>query len=380
MKLAYVRRLIAVGLLLSSAMAFFASPLFSAAKLAFTYSDPFSIAEFRLRGLSEEDYVLKIDQAIADEDFSEAQQIVEIARENGVALSPEIVERTQQDLDEAVWQTIREFSAGFATGESDTPSKIMGTLAADYLIYGDIRDVATEAPKAIAGQDYDALTLGLATFGIVTLVPGTGAVDLGAAVLKTAKRAGKMSAGMARSLTRTATSAIDIGALKVAMNSGSTIFRSPSAVEIARIFGAIDLSQLRRLDFSELRKLAAELVPVDVAALRRRFGNVLRPSAVDEFGEFAGSTTRVVRAGGVKAGFRSLELAENPAELARFGKLADKAGTRTSSILRILGKAAIQIGELIYLIVASLIYAAIWLLGALWTIVSFIFNVRRLIL
>lgn len=374
-----IRKAIAAVTLVSTGVAFFASPMYSAAKLAFSYYDPLSITEFRLNGLSTDQYVEKIEEAIADEDFDDAARIIEIAEEQGHRFDPELVARARESTTARTWRYGKDFAAGFATGDASSPASIVGTMAADYLIVGDLRDIAIEGPKAISGQDYDKLVLGLSLFGVATLVPGTGPIDVGASVVKTAKRAGKLSAGLTNSLGRSARNLIDVGALKRTLSGSSeAMFRLPSLAGMSKILTNASLSDVGKFDFVAFRKATADLVPLDLAAVKRRFTGVLRPTAINEITDFTTTTAAISQKGGVKAAFRSLGKADNPGELKRFGNLAEKTGDRTSSVIRLLGKGAIHLADLIYTIVAALIYAVAWLIGAIWSAMSFFFGVRTI--
>lgn len=374
-----LRKGIALAALLTTGIAFFSSPMYDAAKLAFSYHDPFSITEYRLQGLSRDEIVAKIEEAIADEDFHDAAKLVEIGQEYGHAFEPELVARTQESTIDATWRNSINFGDGFVSGTVSSPASIGGAMVADYLVVGDLRDIAVEGTRAVSGQDYDSLKLGLSLVGVATLVPGAGPIDMGASVVKTANKAKKLSAPMLASLSRISRNLIDMTALRKALsNSSEPIFKMPSLSGVTEMLTTVSFKDINGLDFSKLNKAAADLVPVDAAAARRRFSDVIKPEAAAELADFTSGTATIASRGGINAAFQSLGNADIPRDLARFGKLSEKTGDRTSSVIRLFGKRAIRLAELIYAVIAALSFAIAWMLGAIWSVVSFLFYLRTL--
>lgn len=374
-----LRKSIAFATLLTTGIAFFSSPMYGAAKLAITYNDPFSITEYRLQDLSTDEIAAKIEEAIADKDFDDAAKLVEIGQEYGHTFDPQLVDRTQENVIDATWRNSIDFGEGFVSGTVSTPASLSGAMAADYLVVGDLRDIVVEGTKAVSGQDYDSLTLGLSLVGVATLVPGTGPIDMGASVIKTANKAKKLTTPMLASLGRISRNLVDMTALRKALsNSSEPIFKMPGLSGVTEMLTTVSFQDINGLDFSTLSKAAADLVPVDATAARRRFSDVIKPEAAAELADFTSGTATIASRGGVKAAFRSLGNADNPKDLARFGKLSEKTRDRTSSLVRLFGKGAIHLAELIYTVIAALIFAIAWMLGAIWSVVSFLFNLRTL--
>ncbi|MBZ9983988.1 transcriptional regulator [Mesorhizobium sp. BR-1-1-8] len=374
-----VRKAIAATALVMTAVAFFSSPMFGAVKLAFAYYDPFSIAEFRLRHLATQEYVKKIEEAIVERDYQDAAKIVEIGQENGHNFDPELIAKTRENAIDMSWRYSVDLVDGFMSGSVHSPGSLAGSMVADAVSYGDIRDAYNEGSEILSGQDYDGVTLGLSLFGIVTSVAAQAEIDVPLSVLKTANKTRKLSAGIRASLVRISQNMIDVPMLKRALsNSADPLLKAPSFTAVKRVLSSISYKDVKELDFAGLKASVGDLLPIDVAAAKRRFKGVVRPDAANDLAAFTAGTSTVVFNGGPEAAFRSLEKADSPKELAKFGKLAEKARDRTSSIIRILGRGAIDLGRLAYLIGASAIYAITWFLGAIWTISTFLFNLRAL--
>ncbi|UVK39368.1 transcriptional regulator [Mesorhizobium sp. AR10] len=373
-----VRRAIALCSLIATAIAFFSSPMFGAAKLAFNYYDPISIAEFRLRWLSTDDIAAKIEEAIAEKDFSDASKLVEIGEEQGHTFDPELVARTKEGLLRAGWRNANDLVSGFLSGNVETFGSFPGAILADYFGFGDIRDATVEGTKAASGEDYDAITLGASVVGILTVLPGTGTLDVGASVVKNANKAKKLTAPMARFLKKAFSNLVDLKALKKPLSASEPLFKMPSIASILRLRDKISVREIEDLDFSRLRAAASEIGRIDSNAIRKKFDGVLRPEELEEVVKFTGGVSTVAYGGGLRAAFQALSKSDDPTDLSRYGMLAKKAGKRSSPIIRLLGKSSIYLGKLVYAIIGAVIYAVVWVLGAIWSVFAFVRNLRRL--
>jgi len=76
---------------------------------------------------------------------------------------------------------IKETTKGFIYGESNESYGAIASIASDFLVVGDIRDLVKEGHKYINGQEINTVTAALATIGV--LITG---VEVGGAVFTTA--------------------------------------------------------------------------------------------------------------------------------------------------------------------------------------------------
>lgn len=370
---------VAASTLAGSLAAFYSSPFVYAIPLAF-YHEPEIITRYRLQRLSTEALVDEIRAAVAADEFSDAEDLVKIGQELGHKIPSAVVASTVEPVADAVWRNSTGFARGFIKGEVDSVPSVFGAVAADYFVIGDIRDTYREGGKLLAGEDYDRFTLGASLFGIAMLVPGTGAFDVGASALKNANKAGKMSGKLAARLFRSVNDAVDVSVLK----NGLASMPAPkvSFADLPRLTSAIsDLSieDVRKLDFSKLDGAAKEVWSIDVSAVRRQFDGVLKPGAVDELRAAVSSIGSIRSDAGIRSVFKVLERADSPTELARFKSLARSMGDRTAAVIRLFGKGAIWLGDLIIEIAAALMFAIAWFLGAVWTTTTFFLSLRRLL-
>jgi hypothetical protein len=363
----------------ASMIAFYSSPFAGALPLVFKH-EPESITRYRLQRLSTEALVKEIRAAVQADEFSDAEDLVKIGQELGHPIPPDVVASTVEPMTDAVWRNSTGFAQGFIYGEVDSMPSIFGAVAADYFVFGDIRDTYTEGGKLLVGADYDRLTLGASLFGIAMLAPGTGAFDAGASVLKNANKARKLSTKLAARLVQSARDAIDVGALKkglTTMPAPKVSFSGPPRLTSA--VSELTVDDIGKLDFSKLDGAVKAAWPIDTSAIRRQFYGVLRPAAINELRVASSSISGIQKSAGIRSVFKVIERADSPAELHRFKSLAKGMGDRTGGVIRLFGKGTIWLGDLIFEIAAAIAFAIAWCLGAVWTAFSFLLKFRGLL-
>jgi len=100
---------------------------------------------------------------------------------------------------EARWNapvaTLERCAAGVWTGVGEDAAGIACAVASDLLVFGDVRDLSRQGIAWGRGETTDPLLIGLSSAGIVlTFAPHVG---VGNALLKTARRAGSLTRGLA---------------------------------------------------------------------------------------------------------------------------------------------------------------------------------------
>ncbi len=81
--------------------------------------------------------------------------------------------------------------------------------------------------------------------------------------------------------------------------------------------------------------------------------------------QFIGDVSRVESKAGTQAALDGLKLTRSPDEMSRVAKLAEKEGGKTRAILKLLGRDAIALA-------AAAVDLAMWVLGALFSVLSFV--------
>jgi hypothetical protein len=78
---------------------------------------------------------------------------------------------------------------------------------------------------------------------------------------------------------------------------------------------------------------------------------------------------RVQDKAGTQAALDGLKIAENPREMARVAQLAEKQGSKTRAILKLLGRGAIALS-------LATLNLSLWILGAIVTLLGFVVSCK----
>lgn len=113
------------------------------------------------------------------------------------ALSTAIAQ--QRSLALAEQQSLRrragDVGMGALSGRGSSIESLIGAVAADFFVVGDVRDLALEGGRYALDGEADEIIMALSAIGIITtLAP---AIDWAPAVLKVARRAGTLTKGLA---------------------------------------------------------------------------------------------------------------------------------------------------------------------------------------
>ena len=297
--------------------------------------DPARIAERALDQKFNADVAQRgIETALADNDADLAKSFVDLAAARHVALDPALTAKVDAAVQEAAStrHAAESFALGLVTGEPNDGAGLAGTALGDLFVFGDIRDAVREGSRLARGEPTDELVLGLACVGLAVTAGtyatlGTAApVRAGLTLAKAARKTGRLGADMAGTIGRMMRGVVDWGRLKKSI-AGASIAEPALAIRAAR----------------------------DAVKVRRAGGLV----------DLARDVGRVQAKAGTRAAFDGLKIAESPREMARVAKLAEKEGSRTRAILKVLGRAAIVL-PLFFLETVSSI------LGAVFTVFGFI--------
>jgi hypothetical protein len=276
--------------------------------------DPADIADHLLdRTFSGTVAEREIAAALDSQEVDLANSFAELARDRGVVISPAVTEQLARanSATATASRHVRNFARGLVTGEPDDVAGFAGTALGDLFVFGDMRDAAREGYRLARGEEADEAVLGLAGVGIaVTAVTyaslGAGApARAGLTLAKVARKTGRMSERLAGTISRSVREVVDTGALRRALATAS-------------------------LTHPELALRAAR----DAVKLDKARGLVTLASDVG----------RIEARAGTRAALDGLRLAEEPREVARVAKLAEKEGGKTRAILRLLGRSVLAIG------------------------------------
>ena len=135
------------------------------------------------------------------DDVDMAGSFIELAQQEHIDVPKELQERYTRQT--STWSGIRRVILnGFIKGESKGATEMSGVIAADFVGFGDLRDLTTEALK----PSPDPIVLGLAAAGLtvtaltVATVGGASPARIGVSTIKVAASAGRLSAPLATRL------------------------------------------------------------------------------------------------------------------------------------------------------------------------------------
>jgi hypothetical protein len=280
----------------------------------------------------------EIENALAADDADLAQSFLDLANEHHVVVSPDLVARVAKATEDAnsPARAAGNFAKGFVTGEPDDMAGFAGTAVGDLFVFGDVRDAVREGSRLVAGEPADRLVLGLACVGLA-VTAGTYAtlgsaapVRVGLTIAKAARKTGRLGEHLALWLGRSLRGVVDWGKFEKAI-AGASLAQPSLAIRAAR-------------DAVKLEKA----------------GGIL--DVVRDVG-------RVQSKAGTHAALDGLKLADKPQDVARLARLAEKKGSKTRAILKLLGGGAI-------FLVSGSVQLVSWLLWAVLALFGFVSSVK----
>ncbi len=281
----------------------------------------------------------EIENALTNEDPELAASFLELARDRGVAVDPQLAQRVEaaNAVSAQMVRAAASFGHGLVTGAPDDLAGLAGTATGDLFVFGDIRDAVREGRRLARGEPADELILGLACAGI--LVTAATYATLGAAApervglsfVKAARRTGRLAAPVAEWMTRSIREVVDTKTFGVALSKAS-ITAPAETLRLAR-----DAVKLERAE--------------GVVTMMRDVG-------------------RVRTKAGTRAALEGLKLSENPRDVARLARLAESKGSKTRAILKLVGRAG-------FVLTAAVIDLLSWIFTAFWLAFGFCSAIKR---
>ncbi len=302
--------------------------------------DPARLSTLRLAAVATEQRIAsEIDDAVSGGDADLARSFLDLAAAQGLTVDADRRARVAALVVPPDDNPGAAFLGGAATGASDTWMGAAGSLSADLVGIGDVRDLWQEGGKLIQGEPYDTVILGLSTAGlaltgltVAALLPSGGTslaakapVTRGLSLLKGARRAGFLSRELIEKMGGIAVAALDKAALR-------------QAVAGARAF--------------------------DLPAMRSAAQRVLRPGAVRTISAMGQDVVALEARIGQRGAAQVLGVARNAGELGRARRLAEAMGRRTRATLKLLGTAALVLGDVVGLLLQAVWLAAGWMVMA----------------
>ncbi|MCC7047834.1 MAG: hypothetical protein IT562_14060 [Alphaproteobacteria bacterium] len=210
--------------------------------------------------------------AIERGELDDADGFVALARRLGRPVTQALrdrlaVVRLAEDEPAARW---RRCAAGAFGGQMTDGASVLCTLAADFTLLGDLRDLAIQGSAWAAGRDYDRVIVALSAAGLgatalSAATAGTAApARAGLSLLKGARRAGHVPPALARAVGTE---------LRLVAEGGD-------AARLMRATGAVDAVRREHgvLEATRMLRHAGSLDEIgSVAGMYGRFGRFARP-------------------------------------------------------------------------------------------------------
>jgi hypothetical protein len=161
------------------------------------------LARVQFGSIPRMDYVAEVRSLRGQNRFAEALMVAEtgLGELEGAERDALLQEQSEVREDQAsVLRKGKELLRGALVGEGDSLEALIGAIAADMFVVGDVRDLLIQGGRLAVDGDSDELILALSAVGVLTTVMPE--VDWVAAFLKVAKKAGALSKRMVESLVR----------------------------------------------------------------------------------------------------------------------------------------------------------------------------------
>ena len=203
-------------------------------------------------------------------------------------------------------------------------------------MFGDIREVVREGKRLAMGEDADRLVLGLAGAGLAVTAAtyvsagGVAPVRAGLSMVKDARKLGRLGAGLTEWAGRSARGVVDAPALQQAVATASIARPGQAIAAMKAAFKAEKAGALVRL---------------------------------------AKDVGRVSEKAGTRGALDVLRIADGPKDVARAARLAEKKGSQTRAILKILGRGAL-------LLTVGAFNLAWWIFAACFAVLGFLSSIK----
>ena len=292
-----------------------------------------AIAEYRLSMIPPETYATEIEAALATHDNDLARSLVALAEDQGVAVPAELLTRVAEVPPVDLVAALGEGWNCVVNGDFESEAGFACVVAVDLTSVGDVRDLIVQGGNYVTGQPVDYFALGISTVGLTMTAAtiGTGGgmlpVRVGASFLKALKKAGKVPPRLVAEV-------------------GTLLVRSinPRALDEAVALGR-----------------AGKL-----GDLHRPLGRLFEPRAVAAISDLATDMGRIGAVGGVRAMKAGVGAADSARDIRVLARTAERFEDRFLGVMKLLGKGAIRLADIMWRVGGWVIAGVLWALGMAW--------------
>ena len=325
--------------------------------------------EIQMDALADYDYLSEILELETAGRLSEAEHLADWVLGGSSITNRDVVSTARTRINRrrmSFWERAKRAVRGFVVGDGTSIEELGGAVVSDFLLWGDVRDLAKQGYNKVTGKDTDPVVAALAAVGVVTSVasywpadPAEGAevtADASLSFLKTLRKMGHLSkkfCGVIVDASRTSvkTKSVSKG-LKDIVVGTKGLFDGVGAARATTIMKHIDdVDSLKAV--SKMAKQAAEPTMIVVRMHGAEGVKVLGKLADAENG--AVIVEKAARKGA--PGLRKLKKALTTV---KYGARAGKS-FRKGNIRKFSEKAVLAIGRIpVAIVSALLILAGLW--------------------
>ena len=291
------------------------------------------IAEYRLRMIPPVRYAAEIETALDAGDGDMARSLVALAKDQGVRVPADLETRIATLPGVDMGNVLGQGWNCIVNGDFDSEAGFACVVATDLTSVGDVRDLATQGGNYLTGQPVNYFALGISTVGLslTAATIGTGGAMLplraGASFLKAVNKVGKLPPRLAAEVTAVLARSINGKALEEAM------------------------LLARQFRFGELG---------------RPLGRLFDPKSVAIVTDLATDFGRIGKIGGVRAMKLSVETADSTRDVKVLAKTAEKYQGKFPAVMKMLGRGAVRLADILWTIGSWFVAAALWVLSMAW--------------
>jgi hypothetical protein len=302
------------------------------------------LAEYRLSLIPPEIYADEIGKALDAGDGDLARSLMALAADRKVAIPDELSVRVATLPGFDPLNALGQGWNCIVNGDFESEAGFACVVATDLTGIGDARDLIGEGTHYLTGQPVNYLTLGVASVGLTltaaTVATGGGMLPLraGASFVKGMNKAAKLPP-------------------KLVAEIGGVLARGVNGAALDET-----LVLARSFRFGEMG---------------RPLGRLLNPRSVRVVSELATDFGTIGKVGGVRAMKLSAGVAESTRDVKVLAKTANRFQDRFLGVMKLVGRGAVRLADLIWTLGGWLVGAALWLLGMAWFMLKWVTRIMR---
>lgn len=159
------------------------------------------LARLQMASLPDFDFAAEVRALRLEGRYGEAVMIADagLRSAQGEARAALEAERAATLAEQESWlRRAKDVGVGALTGSGKTLERVVGAVAADFFIVGDVRDLLIQGGRQLIDGESDEVILALSVVGIVTTLAPE--IDWAPSILKAAKRGGHLTESMGKRL------------------------------------------------------------------------------------------------------------------------------------------------------------------------------------